>query len=801
MPGSLLRHWRVLTKKRATTQARCSRSADLLHGVAKKTNLAVEPDAARVFTHPIVSRSASSTVELIVTTAFGLEAVVRRELSDLGYQSRTVQPGRLAIDASLEAIPQCNICLRSAERVLVGLGRFRATDFGQLFNETFALPWHQWLPADAVFPVIGRSRRSQLSSVPACQRIVKKAVAEKLKAAHAVEELSETAAMYRIEVALLDDEVTLSIDTTGEGLHKRGYRPFAGAAPLRETLAAALVALSYWKPGRPFIDPFCGTGTIAIEAALSGRNMAPGLNRNFAAQSWPRISASIWESARESARGRIAAGLSERLIATDIDPEQLRLARHHAELAGVADDIHFQRRSFAELTSKREYGCVITNPPYGERLGSSREVDALVRSIPQVLRRLPTWSHFILTAQPDFEAAIGQPADRRRKLYNGPIACQYYQFHGPKPPADRPAVTMPASGESRPPSASTMSSGKDPVARPHASEKPGRRCVQPVFGGLNDAATRQADEFRNRLAKRARHLRRWPARGVTCYRLYECDVPGVPLVVDRYEDHLHIAEFVRPHERTPAQQAEWLELMVKTAARQLDTPLELVFVKSRERQRGRAQYQRHGRTGYTLVVHEGGLKFRVNLSDYLDTGLFLDHRLTRKMVGGLAGNAAVLNLFGYTGGFTVYAAAGGAASTVTVDASRTYLDWARGNLELNNLNGSQHAFVVSDALDFLRSLQGPPKFDVAVVDPPTYSNSKDRTADWDVSRDHVELLSLLRPRMKPGGIVFFATNFRRFKLDTEALTGFDCRDITRQTIPEDFRNRRIHQAWRLRCTS
>ncbi len=753
-----------------------------------------------------MTHTSSNPLELIVTTAFGLEAVVRRELSELNFEPRTLQPGRLAIQAAAADIPRCNIFLRSAERVLVGLGRFPASDFGQLFDATFALPWHEWIPPDGQFPVVGRSRRSQLSSVPACQRIVKKAIVEKLRQAHDVGELPEERGLYRVEVALLDDIAALSIDTTGDGLHKRGYRPLTGAAPLRETLAAALVFLSFWTPERPFIDPFCGTGTIAIEAAMIGRRIAPGMNRSFAAEQWPRISNEAWTSARQTARDAIAPPLSERLLATDIDPEPLRLARHHAELAGVADDIHFQQQPFENLRSKREFGCVITNPPYGERLGSDREVADIVRAIPQVLRRLPTWSHFILTAQPEFEAAIGQPADRRRKLYNGPIACQYYQFHGPKPPAKRRDFEsaqddgnddspIPAGRHDKADAEPTSVAFKEPAKPTTAISQP--YPAGPVFGGLDDTATRQAEEFRNRLAKRARHLRRWPSRGITCFRLYECDVPGVPLVVDRYEDHLHIAEFVRPHDRTPAQHAAWLELMVTTAARQLDTPLERVFLKSRERQRGPTQYQRQQQSGYMLNVDEAGLKFRVNLSDYVDTGLFLDHRLTRGLVRDQAQDVSFLNLFGYTGSFTVYAAAGGAANTVTVDASRTYLKWARDNLRLNDLDSNDHVFVLSDAMEYLRSQQGESRFDLAVVDPPTYSNSKDRTADWDIDRDYVELLRRLRHHMTPGGIVFFSTNYRRFKFDAGKLQGYACREITRRTIPEDFRNQRIHQCWRL----
>jgi 23S rRNA (guanine2445-N2)-methyltransferase / 23S rRNA (guanine2069-N7)-methyltransferase len=455
----------------------------------------------------------------------------------------------------------------------------------------------------------------------------------------------------------------------------------------------------------------------------------------------------------------------------------------------VAEDIHWQERPFSELRAKAEYGCTITNPPYGERMGADVQIEQLYKSFPLVLRRLPTWSHYILSARPDLEELVGQRADRRRKLYNGPIKCTYYQFHGPRPPrpGTRRAETVAASHE-------------DEQELDAERESPPRiqPIVGPAFGGLLAASERQAEEFANRLRKRARHLRRWPTkRGITCYRLYERDVPEVPLVVDRYEDALHLAEFARPHERSPAQHADWLDLMVRTASEVLGVPRERVFMKHRDRQRGAAQYVRVDDRQAQIVVHEGGLKFLVNLSDYVDTGLFLDHRITRQMVRDAAEGKRFLNLFGYTGSFTVYAAAGGATTTTTVDKSATYIDWARKNLELNGFVNPQHRLVRRDIRAFVSSLSPHDQWDLAVVDPPTFSNTKGIDDAWDVQRDHVELLRRLAAHVVPGGVVFFSTNFRRFKLDEPALGDYTIRDITRQTIPEDFRNQRIHKCWKL----
>ena len=793
---------------------------------------------------PAANTCPSAAVSLIATAAFGLEAVVGREIQALGYPSTTIQPGRLLIEADLAAICRLNIELRTAERVLICVGRFAADDFGLLFDGVQSLPWERWIPAHGQFPVSGRSIKSQLSSVPACQRIVKKAIVERLREAHGVQQLDEDGPCYGIEVALLNDQVTLTIDTSGAGLHKRGYRAVAGQAPLRETLAAALIQLSFWHADRPLIDPFCGAGTIPIEAALIGRKIAPGLHRQFAAEQWPLLSAELWMAARETAQSAILPELPVRILGLDQHEHTLRLARQNAEHASVAQDIHFQTKAFGELTSKQQYGCVITNPPYGQRQGEHREMEQLYRSFPVVLRRLPTWSHYVLTAFPNFEAVLGQQADRRRKLYNGRIECQYYQFHGPRPPKGRhapkgqhaeaahaaktpplrdkdvpgdtgtatvedfhklSAATAPPSPDvpfPTAPSPNPPSVPKDSVAPippfPAAPAVTLPAATAPVFGGLDQRARRQAEEFASRLKKRARHLRRWPSRGITCYRLYERDIPEVPLVVDRYEDRLHMAEFARPHDRTPAEHADWLDLMIRTAADVMEIHPAHVHMKYRDRQRGSSQYERRGSQGDSLVVREGGLKFLVNLSDYLDTGLFLDHRTTRRMFRETAAGRRVLNLFAYTGTFSVYAAAGGAVETTTVDLSHTYLDWYAKNMDLNGMDAGRHRRVPADVPTFVRDLHPDVMFDLAIVDPPTFSNSKSTSRDWEVQRDHADLLANVLRHISPGGIVFFSTNFRRIKFQEDAVNRLaTVREISQQTVPEDFRNRRIHRTWKI----
>ena len=372
-------------------------------------------------------------VNLIATSAFGLEAVVANELKNLGYENLRTENGRVSFSAGLEAIPRCNLWLRTADRLLLQVGEFDARTFEELFEQTKGLPWADWITDTAKFPVEGKSVQSQLFSVSDCQAIVKKAIVEKLKQTYAIKWFKETGPRYRVEVALLKNRVTLTIDTSGAGLHKRGYRKLAGEAPLKETLAATMIMLSRWRADRAFIDPFCGSGTIPIEAGLIGRNIAPGLNREFDAEKWPQLPTRIWQQAREEARDSILTHQPLGIMGFDIDNQALELARYHARQAGLGNLVSFQRQSVSELRSSYRYGFLITNPPYGERLSEKAEVESLYRLMGSVYKSLDTWSFYVLTSHPGLEKFLGRKADKRRKLYNGRIQCTYYQFYGPKP--------------------------------------------------------------------------------------------------------------------------------------------------------------------------------------------------------------------------------------------------------------------------------------------------------------------------------------------------------------------------------
>lgn len=373
-------------------------------------------------------------IELIATSTFGLEAVVKRELLDLGYENLKVENGKVTFQATERDIPRANLWLRSADRVLLKMGEFKATTFDELFEKTKALPWDEWITEDGEFTVEGKSVNSQLFSISDCQAIVKKAVVEKLKNKYHKDWFEETGAKFTIEVSLLKDIATLTIDTSGEGLHKRGYRLDSVEAPLKETLAAALVQLSYWNKDRLLIDPFCGSGTIPIEAAMIGKNIAPGLNRNFASEEWPRIKKEYWQDARREAWKLMFKDRQLDIIGADIDGKAIKIAKRNAESIGLEEDIKFIKKDVRDLSIEEQYGVIITNPPYGERIGEKDEIDRLYRDIGNKFRKLDTFSIYVLTSNEDFEKLYGKLASRKRKLYNGRIKVDYYQYYGPRPP-------------------------------------------------------------------------------------------------------------------------------------------------------------------------------------------------------------------------------------------------------------------------------------------------------------------------------------------------------------------------------
>lgn len=374
--------------------------------------------------------------QLVATSAMGLEAIVAQEVKALGYET-TVDNGKVYFQGDETAIARANLWLRVADRVKIVVGQFPAKSFEQLFESVKALPWEKYLPVDAAFPVSGKSVKSKLFSVPDCQAITKKAIVERMKQHYKrLGFLDESGATYKIEVSILKDVATLTIDTSGAGLHKRGYRQAQGEAPLKETLAAALIQISKWNPNRPFVDPFCGSGTIALEAAMFGQNIAPGYNREFISEDWPWMKAQIWDAVRDEAESLANYDQPLEIVGSDIDHRMVSIAQENATEAGFGELITFKQMQARDFTTQLTDGVMIGNPPYGERIGDVEVVEQVIRDLGKVMKNYPTWSVYMLSSMKNFEELYGRQATKKRKLFNGFIETNYYQFWGQKSKRD-----------------------------------------------------------------------------------------------------------------------------------------------------------------------------------------------------------------------------------------------------------------------------------------------------------------------------------------------------------------------------
>ncbi len=777
-------------------------------------------------------------------TLSGLEHVLAAELTELGADD--VQPGRRIVTfaGDQRLMYRANLACRTAIRILKPIAGFPAGNERELYDGVRQVDWRQFLDADsslAIDPVVWSSFCTHSLFVA---QLAKDAI---------VDQFRETTGRrpsvdldrpdLRINVHLVENAATIYLDSSGDSLHLRRYRTQTGEAPIGEVLAAGILRLIEWDRQSTLLDPMCGSGTFCIEAAMLARNIAPGaVRRRFGFQTWRDYDRALEAAVRDELRRSEIPSLPFPIVGSDIDAAVIGMARVNAERAGVAADIRFETANVECCQPPTPTGTVIMNPPYDERLRVDQSASFYARLGDTFKQRLAGYTAWILSGNLDAAKQIGLRPSRKIRLFNGPLECRLLRFdiyQGTKrAPADgrttRPADESAAAAVSSagdgtglaPPAAERpVPVGREPdtIHEPLANAESELPCLDNTLmrrrSGdasacglpLNETATSSADQnipprwrdqaamFRNRLDRMGKHWRKWARRqGITCFRLYDRDIPDVPLCIDWYEGQLHVAEFVRPHDRSEAEHRVWLDFIVRTAAEALGVdPDSQTYLKRRERQRGKSQYERQDDAGQLQEVHEGGHKFLVNLSDYLDTGLFLDHRQTRAMVQAEAAGKRFLNLFAYTGSFTVYAAAGGAASTTTVDLSNTYLDWAAKNLRRNGFSGPEHQFVRDDAVAFLRhrAARREPPYDLAVVDPPTFSNSKRLTDVWDVQQQHAELLNLLLAHISPGGKIYFSTNLRRFKLDEESLRHVTVREITSQTIPPDFRNKRIHRCW------
>lgn len=727
----------------------------------------------------ILSRSSSAcfwdaTLEMrdfFATCPKGLEYLLVDELKALGAADVHEALAGVHFRGELETGYRACLWSRLASRVLLPIAEFAAADSDALYAGALAIDWSRHLDVEASFAVdaVGATRGITHSQYAALR--VKDAVVDQFREQSGKRPNVDTERpALRIHLLLRRERASVSIDLSGAPLHQRGYRQGQGVAPLKENLAAAMLLRAGWPAvyavGGGLVDPLCGSGTLLIEAALMAADVAPGLRRDyFGFLGWRGHDAALWKTLHDEAQTRATTGLQALkpvFFGFDHDPTVLNEAKRNARFAQMSGFVHLRRQSLEHLHRLPELeqpGLVICNPPYGERMGEGSGVVALYRLIGEKLKtEFPNWRASIITSDDALGHAIGLRAEKRYRLYNGALECVLLNFD----------LTTRAAA---------------PVA------------AKPLSAG--------AQMLRNRIEKNFKHLRKRAEReDIECWRVYDADLPEYAAAIDIYRDrllncdHLHIQEYQAPASVPEDVARTRLRELVRVAGEVLDVSRERIALKTRRRGKGGEKYGRLDERGEFLEVGEGGLRFLVNLRDYLDTGLFLDHRPLRAHVRELSRGKRFLNLFCYTGSVSVYAAAGGAVETTSVDLSQTYLDWAAQNLALNGFGDPQHKLVWADALGYLESHSA--MYDLIFVDPPTFSNSK-RAADFDVQRDHARLLTLCDERLFPGGTILFSNNFRRFKLDEAALADFAIRDISASTIPFDFeRNTRIHRAWEMR---
>ena len=750
---------------------------------------------------PLPAPAPDEPPRLTARTLEGLEWILAREIEAVG--GRDLRIGRRTIEFSTaagserETLYRLVLESRTAIRVLEPLGRFVVDSPAGLYAAMQEVDWTEQLKTSDTLRVDAAIHDTFLTHSLYAAQIVKDAVVDQLRTPSGKRpSVQLRGATLRLALHLVGNTATIFRDAAGRSLHQRGWRMGEVEAPLSEVLAAGILAIAGWwriDPAgdevpaierEPLVDPLCGSGTLVIEGATIAAGIAPGLYR-------ARRRAHGFFRFRDCDRplaDRLVAGLEARVrepagifAASDLDPAAVAAATACAEAAGVGHHVTVAQRHFEEVRPHEiapdRPGLVVTNPPYGERLPLPRAGAFFRRFGDWLVRHAGGWRAAVLAADTPAAQQLGLRPAHRIPLMNGPIACRLLELEM----------------RARPPAA-------PPVER-DTSETVSVADAPAVHSGGRSVAD-QIGDFRRRLAKRFKHLSKWARRqGIEAFRVYDRDIPEIPLVIDWYAGWLHAAEYDRPHERSDVEHDVWLDRMVEAAAAELGVPVNRTFLKMRKRQRGGEQYEKVDQRQAVLTVREGGLEFEVNLSDYVDTGLFLDHRQTRALVRDEAAGKRFLNLFCYTGSFSVYAAAGGAIETTSVDLSNTYLDWTRTNLSRNGFkDAGRHRTVRDEARAFLehRARRGEAPFDLVVVDPPTFSRSARSETPWDVERDHAELLELVARNLVPGGVVYFSTNFRRFHLAEERLApAFSIREITRRTIPEDFRNERIHRCWRM----
>ncbi|MBE4579747.1 bifunctional 23S rRNA (guanine(2069)-N(7))-methyltransferase RlmK/23S rRNA (guanine(2445)-N(2))-methyltransferase RlmL [Vibrio navarrensis] len=699
--------------------------------------------------------------QYLAVTSNGLENLLAEELTNLGItDAKPVQAG-VKFSASNEQIYRCCLWSRLASRFVRILSEFTCQDDMDLYLATVAINWVNQFHSTKKFIVDfnGTNREIRNSQYGAMK--VKDAVVDCFeKKGLPRPNISKERPDVRLHVRLHKDKAILGIDMVGSGLHQRGYRPASGKAPLRETLAAAIILRSGWNSTQPLLDPMCGSGTLLIEAAMMAANMAPGVKRekwvfecleDFEPEVWAQIKSEASVTARRGVKK-----VDAKFYGFDNDEKVLGIARENARRAGVAELIEFKLGDAATLSRPQgfDHGVIVSNPPYGERLGTEPGLIALYTAFGgQLKSEFGGCTASIFSSSDGLLSCLRMRADKQFKLNNGALPCHQKNY--------------------------TIA----------------QRSAEQIEGA--DTPLSIAPDFANRLKKNIGKVGKWAKKEqLDCYRIYDADLPEYNVAIDIYLDHIVIQEYAAPKDIPEDKAKRRLTDIIRATIQVTGIEANKVVLKVREKQKGRNQYQKMAQVAQTMEVNEYGVKLIVNLYDYLDTGLFLDHKITRRRLGEMAQGKDFLNLFAYTGSATVHAAKGGARSTTTVDMSKTYLQWAKDNMALNGCVGNQHKFEQADCLQWLENAQG--QYDLIFIDPPTFSNSKRMEASFDVQRDHIKLMKNLKRLLRLGGTIVFSNNKRHFKMDLESLLelGLNAQNISSQTLPLDFeRNKQIHNCW------
>ncbi|MBA1189418.1 bifunctional 23S rRNA (guanine(2069)-N(7))-methyltransferase RlmK/23S rRNA (guanine(2445)-N(2))-methyltransferase RlmL [Pseudomonas entomophila] len=722
--------------------------------------------------------------ELYLTCPKGLEGLLAEEARTLGLLE--VREHTSAIRGSADMETAYRLCLwsRLANRVLLVLERFSMNNAEDLYHGVQGVDWQDHLAADGSLAVEFSGHGSGIDNTHFGALKVKDAIVDRLRNRDGLRpSIDKLNPDVRVHLRLDRGEAILSLDLSGHSLHQRGYRLQQGAAPLKENLAAAVLIRAGWPriaaAGGALTDPMCGVGTFLVEGAMIAADIAPNLKRErWGFSAWLGHVPALWRKVHDEAVARAAAGLAKPPLwirGYEADPRLIQPGRNNVERAGLGDWIKIYQGevgTFEPRPDQNQKGLVISNPPYGERLGDEASLLYLYQNLGERLRQACMgWEAAVFTGAPELGKRMGLRSHKQYAFWNGALPCKLLLI---KVQPDQ-FVT----GERR--SAETES-------------EPGQRA--PAAAAEAARLSEGAQMFANRLQKNLKQLGKWARREqIECYRLYDADMPEYAVAVDLYKDWVHVQEYAAPRSIDPEKaQARLLDVLA-AIPRALGVSQERVVLKRRERQSGTRQYERQATQGQFLEVAEGGVKLLVNLTDYLDTGLFLDHRPMRMRIQREAAGKRFLNLFCYTATATAHAAKGGARTTTSVDLSKTYLDWARRNLSLNGFS-DKHRLEQGDVMAWLQNARD--TFDLIFIDPPTFSNSKRMEGVFDIQRDHVELLDLAMARLAPEGVLYFSNNFRRFELDANLAERYVVEEISGQTLDPDFaRNGKIHRAWRL----